>query len=154
MLSFKRYLIEKQIILGKGANYGQVVFLAGGAGSGKGFAIKNFLEGSKYKIRDVDEWKKAFLRIAVLKNKYPKLRRLDLRKPKDVFKLHMFVKEKGIKDKTLDLMLGQAKIGKLPNIIFDVTLKDKDDITGGGAIAIPKDWLKKIEYLKVDYATQ
>ena len=32
--------------------------------------------------------------------------------------------------------------------------KDKDDITGGGAIAIPKDWLKKIEYLKVDYATQ
>ena len=32
--------------------------------------------------------------------------------------------------------------------------KDKDDITGGGAIAIPKDWVKKIEYLKVDYATQ
>jgi len=30
--------------------------------------------------------------------------------------------------------------------------KDKDDITGGGAIAIPKGWLKKIEYLKVDYA--
>ena len=32
--------------------------------------------------------------------------------------------------------------------------KDKEDITSGGAIAIPKDWLKKIEYLKVDYATQ
>ena len=32
--------------------------------------------------------------------------------------------------------------------------KDKDDVTGGGAIAIPKDWLKKIEYLKVEYATQ
>ncbi len=32
--------------------------------------------------------------------------------------------------------------------------QDQDDITGGGAIAIPKDWLKKIEYLKVDYATQ
>jgi len=31
---------------------------------------------------------------------------------------------------------------------------DKDDITGGGAIAIPKDWLKKIEYLKVEYAKQ
>ena len=54
---------------------------------------------------------------------------MDLRKPKDVYKLHMFVKEKGIKDKTLDLMLGQAKIGRLPNIIFDITLKDKDDIT-------------------------
>ena len=129
MFSFNKFLTEKQIILGKGAKYGQIVFLAGGAGSGKGFAINNFLEGSKYKIRDVDEWKKAFLRIAVLKNKYPKLRRLDLRKPKDVFELHKFVKEKGIKDKTLDLMLTQAKIGRLPNIIFDVTMKDKGDIT-------------------------
>ena len=32
--------------------------------------------------------------------------------------------------------------------------KDKDDITGGGAIAIPKDWLKKIEYLEVSYAVR
>ena len=54
MHSFKSFLTEKQIIIGKGANYGQVIFLAGGAGSGKGFATSNFLEGSKYKIRDVD----------------------------------------------------------------------------------------------------
>ena len=32
--------------------------------------------------------------------------------------------------------------------------KDKEDITGGGAIAIPKGWIKKIEYLKVEYAKQ
>tara|TARA_R110002153_G_scaffold51257_5_gene144117 strand:- start:215 stop:490 length:276 start_codon:yes stop_codon:yes gene_type:complete len=32
--------------------------------------------------------------------------------------------------------------------------KDKEDITGGGAIAIPQGWIKKIEYLKIDYATQ
>tara|TARA_R100001143_G_C3314903_1_gene111951 strand:+ start:453 stop:725 length:273 start_codon:yes stop_codon:yes gene_type:complete len=38
-------------------------------------------------------------------------------------------------------------------IIMRSYSKDKDDITGGGAIAIPKGWLKKIEYLKVDYAT-
>ena len=37
---------------------------------------------------------------------------------------------------------------------YSVCPEDKNDITGGGAIAIPKDWLKKIEYLKVDYATQ
>jgi len=135
MKSFKQYitemqmLAEKMLVIGKGAKYGQVIFLAGGAGSGKGFAIKNFLEGTKYKVRDVDEWKKAFLKIGVLKKKYSELRRLDLRKPKDVFKLHMFVKEKGIKDKTLDLMLGQVKKGKMPNIIFDVTMKDKNDIT-------------------------
>ena len=30
----------------------------------------------------------------------------------------------------------------------------KLDQNGGGAIAIPKGWIKKIEYLKVEYATQ
>ena len=30
---------------------------------------------------------------------------------------------------------------------------DKDD-NGGGAIAIPRGWVRKIEYLKVDYATK
>jgi hypothetical protein len=95
MEPFRTFLTEKQIIIGKGAKYGQVVFLAGGAGSGKGFATTHFLEGTKFKIRDVDEWKKAFMKLAVLKNNYPKIRRLDLRKPKDVFKLHAFVKEKG-----------------------------------------------------------
>ena len=129
MRSFRRYLSEKEIIVGKGARYGQIIFLAGGAGSGKGFAIKHFLQGNKFKIRDVDEWKQAFLKLAVMKQKYAKLRKLDLRNPKDVFKLHKFVKEKGIKDKTLNLMLTQAKSGRLPNIIFDITLKDKDDIT-------------------------
>ena len=31
---------------------------------------------------------------------------------------------------------------------------DKDDNHGGGAIAIPKGWVTKIEYLSVDYAEQ
>lgn len=31
---------------------------------------------------------------------------------------------------------------------------DKDDDHGGGAIAIPKGWVTKIEYLSVDYAEQ
>jgi len=29
--------------------------------------------------------------------------------------------------------------------------KDKEDISGGGAIAIPKGWVTKIEYLGVEY---
>jgi len=29
--------------------------------------------------------------------------------------------------------------------------KDKEDISGGGAIAIPKGWVTKIEYLEVSY---
>ena len=54
MLSFRQYLEEKLIMYNQGKRYGQIVFLAGGAGSGKGFAIKNFMEGEKFKIRDVD----------------------------------------------------------------------------------------------------
>jgi hypothetical protein len=29
--------------------------------------------------------------------------------------------------------------------------KDKDEVSGGGSIAIPKGWVKKIEYLQVSY---
>ena len=127
-------LDEKLIIVGKGKRYGQIMFLAGGAGSGKGFAITNFLEGDKFKVRDVDEWKKALMKVGELKKKWPEIKGLDLRKPNDVARLHMFVKEKGIKDKTLDRMLGDAirsgsaKKGTLPNILFDITLKEIGDI--------------------------
>jgi len=124
-----RMLAEKLLIIGKGKKYGQVVFLAGGAGSGKGFSTTHFMEGDKFKVRDVDEWKKAFLRIAELQKKWPEIQGLDLNRPKDVFALHKFVKSKGIKEKTLDLLLNDAKQSHLPNIIFDVTLKDKNDIT-------------------------
>jgi dephospho-CoA kinase len=139
MKSFKQYIVEMQelaeklLVIGKGKKYGQIIFLAGGAGSGKGFSVKNFLEGEKFKVRDVDEMKKLFLRLANLKNKNCKncseLRGLDMTKPKDVYKLHMWVKEQGFKDKTLDLLLSQASSDRLPNIIFDVTMKDKNDIT-------------------------
>jgi len=35
---------------------------------------------------------------------------------------------------------------------FATDPEDKEDITGGGAIAIPKTWVARIEYLKVDHA--
>jgi len=122
-------LQEKLIMYNNGKRYGQIVFLAGGAGSGKGFAIKNFMEGDKFKIRDVDEWKRAMIKLAQEKNKNPELAKLNLRNPKDVFKLHTVVKNLGIKDKTLDLLLTDLKQDRLPNIIFDITLKEIGDIT-------------------------
>jgi len=143
-------LDEKLIMYNQGKRYGQVVFLAGGAGSGKGFAIQNFMEGEKFKIRDVDEWKKAFMKIDELKGKYPEVRGLNLKQPKDVFKLHMFVKRANIKDNTLKVMLddlvrsGAASKGTLPNIIFDITLKEIADITE----VLPQ--LKKIGYKPED----
>ena len=128
MISFRQYLEEKLIMYNQGKRYGQIVFLAGGAGSGKGFAITNFMEKEKFKIRDVDEWKKAFQTLADTKGIYPEIQGLKLSNPKDVYKLHTFVRNKGIKDKTLDLLLKDANSDRLPNIMFDITMKDANDI--------------------------
>ena len=51
-------LDEKLITYNNRKPYGQVVFLAGGAGSGKGFAGSHFLDSAGFKVRDVDEMKK------------------------------------------------------------------------------------------------
>ena len=42
-------LDEKLITFSNRAAYGQIVFMAGGAGSGKGFAIDNFIDGQDSK---------------------------------------------------------------------------------------------------------
>jgi hypothetical protein len=52
-------LDEKLITFSNRAPYGQIVFMAGGAGSGKGFAIDNFIDSAGFKVRDVDDMKKA-----------------------------------------------------------------------------------------------
>ena len=122
-------LEEKLILFNGGKNYGQIVFMAGGAGSGKGFAIQNFMQGEKFKVRDVDEWKKALIKLAKMKDSDSELAKLNLRNPEDVFKLHTIVREKGIKNRTLDLLLTGAKKDRLPNILFDITMKDSSDIT-------------------------
>ena len=134
LLDYKQ-LDEKLIMYNNGARYGQIVFLAGGAGSGKGFAIKNFMEKDKFKVRDVDDFKTAYLKLNAMTDRYPELKGLNLKNSEDVFKLHSFVKKKGIKDNTLNMLLndlkqmGSARKGTLPNIIFDITLKEVDDIT-------------------------
>ena len=131
MKTFGEYtrLDEKLILFNHGARYGQIVIVAGGTGSGKGFVIDNFIEGDKFKILNVDNWKEAFLSLSKLKNMYPEIRQLSLSKPEDVYKLHVFIREKGIKDKVLQLLFGtERNKDVLPNIIFDITGKSLSDI--------------------------
>jgi|TARA_Y100000310_G_scaffold59271_2_gene54623 hypothetical protein len=123
----EKYLEEKLIVYQGGKKYGQIVFLAGGAGSGKGFAIKNFMEGEKFKIRDVDEYKRLVLKISQQKGKYPELRNLDLRNSKDVLTLHMFVKKLGLKAKSLSALIKNVRPTVLPNIMFDITGSEHED---------------------------
>ena len=82
----EQYLEEKLIMYNQGKRYGQIVFLAGGAGSGKGFAIKHFMEKEKFKVRDVDAWKTAFIKLADTTDKYPEIKGLSLKNPRDVMK--------------------------------------------------------------------
>lgn len=122
-------ITEKLLRYNNGNRFGQIVFLVGGAGSGKGFSVKNFMESDLFKVRDVDEMKSAFLKLDKLTGKFPEIRGLDLRKPQDVFKLHTFVAEKGVKDRTLRLLLKDNDRTRLPNIMFDITGKSLSDIT-------------------------
>ena len=150
-------LVEKQILYNNGAKYGQSVFLAGGAGSGKGFAIKHFMQGSEFKIRDVDELKIAFQKLDALgkfttqdlldkygdkisdkdkelikkelTDKNLKMGQLDLKTPTHVYILHVLIRATDVKNKTLDLMLAGAEKGQLPNLIFDSTFKEVSDMT-------------------------
>jgi len=138
LISFKKfigrdeeeYLDERLIQLNNGAKYNQIVIAAGGAGSGKGFALKNFVDSFSYKVRDVDEWKRLFLKINRVKGKYPEIAGLNLKNPKDVARLHAFVDEKGIKDKTLQLLARNIpKDSKhKPNLYFDITGKSAKSI--------------------------
>ena len=148
-------LAEKLILYNGGKKYGQIVFLAGGAGSGKGFARQRFISAESYKVRDVDELKLAFQQLSVLDKfttkefveKYGNnlsdkdrqlvqtemldkgitISKLKLNNPMHVYLLHMIVKATGAKEKTLDSILQGAKENKLPNLLFDVTFKDLDE---------------------------
>ena len=129
LIEAQKYLEEKLILFNQGKRNGQIVFMAGGAASGKGFAVSNFLEAEKFKIRDVDAWKIALLKIHQKTGKFPGLEGLNLKKSADVLKLHNFVTSLKIKDKTLNALLMNAKPGNLPNILFDITAKDITSIT-------------------------
>jgi len=127
-MRFKSFLNEKLITLGnKRPKYNQVVILAGGAGSGKGFVIDNLLgiEGKRF---DVDKLKEQMLKSVGFQQKVKKqyginLFDLDLKNSKDVSTLHGIVSDLKIGKKDQQNFFSAIGDTK-PNIIFDVTLKD------------------------------
>jgi hypothetical protein len=135
---FRELLMEKLLILGNGQRYNQVVILAGGAGSGKGWVIRNVI-GGDWKVHDPDALKQSLIDIsktimnapADMKGKFSRttnvakeITGLNLRNPADTAKLHFMVKDLGLDDKQLFLQLAANKgSGNKPNIILDSTLK-------------------------------
>ncbi len=112
--------------------FGNVIILAGGAGSGKGF-VKDKLIGAEGYNFDVDELKSLSMRTPKIAEKIKSEfgvdpSKLDLKKPDDVAKLHEIVGDAlQLDDKRKQALFASimtAHSDRKPNLIFDVTLKD------------------------------
>lgn len=130
--------------------FNNVIIAAGGAGSGKGFVLNNVLLfkgktfdvdalktnilrfGSKEESRIWQEYKKyAEIENGKGNNIKTNLNDLDLKNPVDVGTLHMFTDYMGYDDKFKELFFKVASETKnKPNVIFDVTLKKIESLTG------------------------
>ena len=128
--TLKRYLEEKLVVVGGGKRTGQVIFLAGGTGSGKGFAIEHFIQSNDFKIFDPDALKKTILKWNETTKRYPELLGKSLKNPNDVSFIHTFVRDRLKWDNKIlsnFLAVHRADKNNLPNIIFDKTFKDTEE---------------------------
>lgn len=109
--------------------FGHIVILAGGAGSGKGFVLKNLI-GIEGKVLDVDATKELARNTKTLVQKIKKetgedISKMSLKNPDNVSKLHVLLKKViDDKDNTFFKSVRDSHPERKPNIIFDVTMKD------------------------------
>lgn len=160
MKSFKEYIKEQEqldevlITFGKKAypKFNNVVILAGGTASGKGFVTKKLL-GIEGKVFDVDALKKLSIATTVFAAKIKAETGVDIKKmnmsdPKDVSILHdilsdLYVIDKKVRNTMLKAIFLSDKKRK-PNLIFDVTLKDM------GKVKVLSDLLVEAGYEKIN----
>jgi hypothetical protein len=127
-------LTEKLMVFGKSAypKFGNIVILAGGAGSGKGFQSGKLL-GIEGKTFDVDALKELAVKSTKFAAKVKEetghdMKTFDMRKPENVGKLHDIlasvynVTNKHQQTTFASILASDAE--RKPNLIFDVTLKD------------------------------
>ena len=129
-------LLEKLITFGGQAypKFGNIIIMAGGAGSGKGFVLGN-LVGAEGKVMDVDALKTLASKTPIIQKRIKDEMGVDLaslakslKNPDNVGKLHAimgdYLKLDKRKEKALFTSIIAADPERKPNIIFDVTLKD------------------------------
>jgi len=125
-------ITESQVRFSGGQKFGQVVFMGGGGGSGKGFAWNTFMEGENFKVFNVDDFKQKFIDAGKAGVKaFAPYKDMDLKNPNDVKDLHQAVKDSKISTHQLHSFFSAHSDGvksRLPNICFDMTLKDNDDM--------------------------
>ena len=116
-------------------NFGQVVIVAGGSGSGKGFVIDNLfgITGKRY---DVDYLKNEVrlnkdIRKTLCEKYGVEDKIFDMKTAEDVSAVHELMKLSGLKQKyeaNIFTMAKNASVDKKPNLIFDKTCSSITDI--------------------------
>jgi hypothetical protein len=123
MKSFKQYLEELWISPHNGAKYGQVIFLVGGAGSGKSTATRKFINTTNYKILNPDDLKGLLIQAG--KKGIPSFKdmaNVDPNTPEGSTKVHQFMRDTKIGSKKARTMIaGLVGSKNLPNLLFDRT---------------------------------
>jgi len=159
--SLKQDLQEKLIMPNNGARYGQVVFMAGGAGSGKGYAINNLMNGLDYKTIDPDAFKEAVVKMGKLhaslgiKSKFVQFKDINFRNPKDVEKIHLALKDWPLEQKQIaNMLFPHIKAFSMQNLGIKQGAVGKEWETYGGNKAFLPNiifdrTLKKAEEIKV-----
>lgn len=156
MISFKNFVHNNSIVtedlitFGKKAfpKFNQVVILAGGAGSGKGF-VQQHLLGIEGKVFDVDAFKEASLKLpkfqkeieerfgVKLNNDFESFKKACFKNPEIVSWLHYRTldgnAEEGIvglnwDKKVQSMLMASLTSDNRPNLIFDNTLKKESKI--------------------------
>lgn len=144
---YKYFFFHNQTMLTEGRfvdfpKYGQIIFLVGGAGSGKNFVLQNMINYNGVNC-DVDDLKTYISREAKFKEeKYRDkgndfLDDMDFKDSKKVFQMHNFSKKifepegSEMENTKLDGLLNAARQNKsknsLPNIVLNITGKDVHD---------------------------
>ena len=153
-MKFSKFLTEAGVAFNNilYPKFNNIVILAGGSASGKGFVLNNVLliSGKVYDIDDlkdliikdqdfndaffdylenhyVSKGKKLDSRVSEILEKGLTPDELDLKNPLDTSILHFFTAYKDYDNKLKNnLFLQAAKTDRKPNVIFDVTMKNTD----------------------------
>ena len=128
MKSFKQYIEEAYISPNGGVKFGQVIFLVGGAASGKSYATMKAINSKSYKIINPDEVKKLVLAVSAAGKGFSDAKGLDMYNTKQGQILQKYIGGKRLNSKRIKALLGDKNRRQLPNLIFDQTFSWKDEI--------------------------
>ena len=129
MKSFKQYISEAFISPNNGARYGQVIFLIGGAASGKSTAIKKFIDSGSYKIVNPDDVKALMLRAAEKGlSGFSDLAGVNPNEPEGAAKVHARMRDTRISSRYSRRLTNDPTRSELPNLLFDRTFSFAGEI--------------------------